>query len=81
MVFVYRLGINWGDKKGICAKFSCTSPVTSLIWPLSLSDESLYFGAFDGQVSFLAWLPNSQDACRMHADSTVLRPAFEPKLN
>ncbi len=70
MVFVYRLGADWGEKKSICAKFSCTSPITGLIWPLSLG-ESLYFGALDGQVSSLlrqvVWLPNSHDACDMHA--------------
>lgn len=52
MVFVYRIGTDWGDKKSICAKFPCTSPITTLIWPLSLS-ESIYFGALDGQVSSL----------------------------
>lgn len=32
IVFVYKLGDNWGDKKAICNKFAQTSSVTCAAW-------------------------------------------------
>ena len=33
IVFVYKLGLEWGDKKSICDKFTHSSPVVALTWP------------------------------------------------
>ena len=33
IVFVYRLGSEWGDKKAICNKFEFNSSVTCMVWP------------------------------------------------
>ena len=31
IIFIYNLGINWGDKKAICYKFEQNFPVTAMI--------------------------------------------------
>ena len=47
IVFVYKIGEEWGDKKVICNKFVQTSAVTSLAWPVH---GSLIVGLADGKV-------------------------------
>lgn len=49
IVFVYKLGAKWGEKKSICNKYPQTSSVTTLCWPLSHTNE-LFFGCADGKV-------------------------------
>mmetsp|Transcript_137045 Transcript_137045/g.238278 ORF Transcript_137045/g.238278 Transcript_137045/m.238278 type:complete len:1651 (-) Transcript_137045:230-5182(-) len=49
IVFVYKLGLDWGDKKSICNKFQQASPVTSLCWPNGKWTE-LVFGVAEGKV-------------------------------
>jgi len=39
IVFVYKLGLEWGDKKSICNKFLQSSSVTGLTWPCSRPNE------------------------------------------
>ena len=48
-VFVYKLGLQWGDKKSICNKFLPLPPVTALAWPSQVPNAFL-FGAQDGKV-------------------------------
>ena len=43
IVFVYKLGLEWGDKKSICNKFLQASPITGLTWPSSRPNELVYF--------------------------------------
>ena len=47
IVFVYKIGAEWGDKKSICNKFIVTSPVTAMCWP---QENSIYFGIAEGKV-------------------------------
>ncbi|XP_069580919.1 intraflagellar transport protein 172 homolog [Brachyistius frenatus] len=47
IVFVYRIGEDWGDKKAICNKFVQTSAVTRLLWP---SENAIVYGLVDGKV-------------------------------
>ncbi|KAM9703852.1 intraflagellar transport protein 172 homolog [Menidia menidia] len=47
IIFVYRIGEDWGDKKAICNKFVQTSAVTRLLWP---ADNAVVFGLVDGKV-------------------------------
>lgn len=49
IVFVYKLGSEWGEKKSICNKFIRTSPITCLTWPMSHPNE-LVFGTGEGKV-------------------------------
>lgn len=53
IVFIYRLGLDWGEKKSICNKFQQSTSVTSMIWP-SGRDNELVFGLADGKASFPA---------------------------
>ncbi|XP_028253563.1 intraflagellar transport protein 172 homolog [Parambassis ranga] len=47
IIFVYRIGEDWGDKKAICNKFVQTSAVTCLLWP---SEHAVVYGLADGKV-------------------------------
>ncbi|XP_073968518.1 intraflagellar transport protein Oseg2 isoform X1 [Rhodnius prolixus] len=47
IIFIYKLGEEWGDKKVICNKFPQHSPVTCLVW---LSEGPIVFGQADGRV-------------------------------
>lgn len=47
IVFVYKLGDEWGDKKVICNKFVQTSAVTCLIWP---AEYAIVFGLAEGKI-------------------------------
>ena len=49
IVFVYKLGAEWGDKKSICNKFLQHHPVTALAWPAGRAGE-LAFATADGKV-------------------------------
>ncbi|XP_024359090.2 intraflagellar transport protein 172 isoform X4 [Physcomitrium patens] len=49
IIFVYKLGVEWGDKKSICNKFQQTSQVVSIVWPNQHQNE-LVFGLMDGKV-------------------------------
>ena len=33
IVFVYKVGLEWGEKKAICNKFPVSASVTALTWP------------------------------------------------
>ncbi|KAK7194890.1 intraflagellar transport protein 172 [Novymonas esmeraldas] len=52
IVFVYRLGLEWGEKKAIRNKLSQTSPVTCVAWPNTSSQgvELIAFATLDGGV-------------------------------
>eukprot|EP01041_Mallomonas_annulata_P001132 gene1132-2194_t len=49
MVFIYKIGTEWGDKKSICNKFHHTSPITSIVWPSKRPNEVVY-GLAEGKV-------------------------------
>ncbi|XP_012058709.1 PREDICTED: intraflagellar transport protein 172 homolog [Atta cephalotes] len=47
IVYVYKIGEDWGDKKVICNKFRQSAAVTCLIWPV---DGPIIVGLADGKV-------------------------------
>ncbi|XP_037837544.1 intraflagellar transport protein 172 homolog [Kryptolebias marmoratus] len=47
IIYVYRIGEDWGDKKAICNKFVQTSAVTRLLWP---AENAVVYGLVDGKV-------------------------------
>jgi intraflagellar transport protein 172 len=49
IVFVYKIGLEWGEKKSICNKFPTSSAVTSMAWPRDRND--LVFGLAEGKVT------------------------------
>ena len=48
IVFVYKIGEEWGDRKVICNKFLQQNAVTCLIWPPE--SQFIIFGLADGKV-------------------------------
>ena len=62
-VFVYRLGITWGEPKAICNRFAAVTPVTCLVWPASHAAEPI-FGCADGQVGHTVTY-RAQARCRL----------------
>ncbi|CUG89196.1 WD40 repeat-containing protein, putative [Bodo saltans] len=51
ILYVYRIGLEWGEKKSICNKFAHQVPVTAVVWPNgSQGSELLVFGGQDGKV-------------------------------
>uniref|UniRef100_A0A914XG62 Anaphase-promoting complex subunit 4-like WD40 domain-containing protein n=1 Tax=Plectus sambesii TaxID=2011161 RepID=A0A914XG62_9BILA len=47
IIFVYRIGEGWTDKKVICNKFMQPAAVTALTWP---TEQALVVGLADGKV-------------------------------
>nr|XP_025046158.1 intraflagellar transport protein 172 homolog [Pelodiscus sinensis] len=47
IIYVYKIGEDWGDKKVICNKFIQTSAVTCLLWP---AENIIVFGLAEGKV-------------------------------
>ncbi|EDV25844.1 uncharacterized protein TRIADDRAFT_24195 [Trichoplax adhaerens] len=48
ILFVYKIGEDWGDKKTICNKFLQQSAVTCSTWPVE--SHSIVYGLADGKV-------------------------------
>ncbi|XP_015430536.1 PREDICTED: intraflagellar transport protein 172 homolog [Dufourea novaeangliae] len=68
IIYVYKIGEQWGEKKVICNKFRQSSAVTCLIW---LSEGPVIVGLVDGKVR--ACLPKSQKAQTLYtADSMTV---------
>lgn len=42
IVFVYKIGLEWGEKKSICNKFQQSSSITCLVWPVKRPNELIY---------------------------------------
>ncbi|XP_076011253.1 intraflagellar transport protein 172 homolog [Genypterus blacodes] len=93
IIFVYRIGEDWGDKKAICNKFVQTSAVTCLLWP---AENSIVYGLADGKVRLantqtnkssniydvdyvvsLASNVSGKGILSGHADGTVVRYFFD----
>ena len=49
IAFVYKLGLEWTDKKSICNKFASPAAVTCAVWPPQSANE-VVFGCSDGRV-------------------------------
>ncbi|RZF39607.1 hypothetical protein LSTR_LSTR001128 [Laodelphax striatellus] len=47
IIYIYKIGDDWGDKKVICNKFVQQCPVTCLIW---LTEGPIIYGQTDGKV-------------------------------
>lgn len=52
IIFVYRIGEQWGEKKVICNKFIQQSAITCLVWPHE--QPHFVFGTAEGKV-FLSY--------------------------
>ncbi|KAK9829656.1 hypothetical protein WJX72_007146 [[Myrmecia] bisecta] len=69
IVFVYRLGLDWVEKKSICNKFLHSAPVTCLTWPLERPQEVVFAGA-DGKVRVGVLKSNKAFTLYEHPDAS-----------
>jgi intraflagellar transport protein 172 len=60
IVFIYKIGTEWGDKKSICNKFPTSSSVTCLAWPKERPNE-VVFGLAEGKVRIGALRSNKSN--------------------
>ncbi|WAR22903.1 IF172-like protein [Mya arenaria] len=87
IVYVYKVGDDWGEKKVICNKFIQQSAVTCLIWP---PEQPIVFGLADGKtnksstiygtdsyVVSLAANPSGKGFLSGHADGSIVRFFFD----
>jgi len=49
IVFIYKLGMEWGEKKSICNKFAQNSAVTCMVWPYERHGD-LVIGLAEGKI-------------------------------
>eukprot|EP00906_Rhabdomonas_costata_P036994 RCo051951 len=76
IVYVYKLGLEWGEKKSICNKLQLSCPVTCLEWPLSRPSE-IIFGGADGKVR-VGNVKTNKSATLYSTDSCVVSVAASP---
>ncbi|KNC30792.1 Intraflagellar transport protein osm-1 [Lucilia cuprina] len=75
IVYVYKLGESWNDKKVICNKFPQTTAVTALIW---LTSGAIIAGLDDGKVRALH-CKNNKSQSLYGADSICISLAPNTK--
>ena len=68
IIYVYKIGEEWGDRKSICNKFVQQSAVTCMIWP---PERSIVFGTADGKVR-MANVKSNKSATLYNTDSYVV---------
>ena len=84
VVFVYKLGLEWGEKKSICNKLIQTAgtiaakklipiDVTCLTWPIE-QHNALVFGLLDGKVK-IGNLKTNKTATLYQTESCVISAA------
>lgn len=79
IVFVYKLGNDFKDKKSICNKFPQTSSVTCLAWPSAHPNE-VVFGLAEGKVK-VGQLRSNKAATLFQTESFVVALAAGPDGN
>ncbi|XP_050306348.1 intraflagellar transport protein 172 homolog [Anthonomus grandis grandis] len=75
IVYVYKIGDKWGDKKAICNKFPQPAPVTCLLWLLT---GPIVCGLQDGRVRALQVKSNKSQSL-FASDSLVVALAPNSK--
>lgn len=78
-MFIYKIGLEWGDKKSICNKFQQRHSVTSITWPSSHPNE-IVFGLADGKVK-VGQLRTNKPATLYTTDSYTYCVASSPDGN
>lgn len=72
-VSIYRIGLEWGDKKAICNKYPQNSSVTCLAWPNSTAQgmELIAFGTVEGKVK-VGILKTNKSQCLYGTEHPVI---------
>ncbi len=69
IVFVYKLGSEWGDKKSISNKFQHSSPVNCLVWPVQRPYDVIY-GLAEGKIK-IGQMKAQKNSTLYHTESYV----------
>lgn len=69
MVFVYKIGLDWGEKKSICNKFQHSSSISCLVWPSKRQNDIVY-GLAEGKVK-IGQMKTHKPATLYQTDSYV----------
>jgi len=76
IVFIYKIGTEWGDKKSICNKFPQNSSVTCLVWPKERPNE-IFFGLAEGKIK-VGQLRTNKTATLYGNDSYCVSMSSQP---
>ncbi|RYH28435.1 hypothetical protein EON65_12160 [archaeon] len=79
MVFVYKLGAEWGDKKSICNKFQHSTSISALVWPTKRINDIVY-GLAEGTVR-IAHMKSNKPTTLYQTESYVTAMACNPMGN
>jgi intraflagellar transport protein 172 len=79
MVFVYKIGLEWGEKKSICNKFQHSSSISCLAWPTKRSNDIVY-GLAEGKVK-IGQMKTHKPATLYQTDSYVTAMCCNPEGN
>jgi len=72
IVFVYKLGADWGERKSICNKFPQQSAVTCLAWPNNaLGNDVFVFATQEGKVKVAVLKTNRAQTLYNHDSPAV----------
>ncbi|KAJ1511508.1 hypothetical protein HMI54_000768, partial [Coelomomyces lativittatus] len=78
-VYIYRLGLDWGEKKSICNKFIHTTEVTSMVWPKDQLNF-IAFGSADGKI-MLGNMKSNKASIVCQTESYVIAMSSSPDGN
>ena len=76
IVFIYKIGLEWKEKKSICNKFPQNSSVTCMSWPHERHNE-LFFGLAEGKVKG-GILKNNKSQTHYSTESFVVAVSGSP---
>jgi intraflagellar transport protein 172 len=79
VVYIYKLGLEWGEKKSICNKFIQTCDITCFTWPRE-QHNAIVFGLSDGNVR-VGNLKTNKAATLYQTDSCVVSASSSPDGN
>jgi len=79
IIFIYKIGTEWKDRKSICNKFAQSSSVTCMTWPSGRHGE-LFFGLAEGKVK-MGILKNNKSQTLYSTDSFVVAISASPDSN
>ena len=79
VVYIYKLGHEWKEKKSICNKFLQSSSVTCMTWPNERSGE-IFFGLAEGKV-WIGFLKTNKSNTVYSSDSYVVSISSSPDGN
>ena len=65
IIFVYKLGSSWGDKKTICNKFEQSSSISCMVWSRNKPNE-LFAGLTEGKIKLCLLNKNTSSVLYSH---------------